>query len=279
MLYLNKTSPNQRFICTFEPYHGFFEKGIDMDDALSARPHCFKVLRAFWKLSFIKLDDEEAKCLVDVLLKDNFRHEKFKTKYVQYHSELSKKLNDMYLLDSKNILSHAVNNATPDNIKHEMAIEAGIIDQICRKVPNTVDVFFKLDYISHQVIASPFKPIDYIDKIDVFGYSYILGTDTIERYCVIELKKDKANKQDINQLLKYVDWVKDEYAGQDYSSISAYLVAYDFTTDSLDYLEENGKRNYTYGRRPIVTDVWKDISLVEYRFDTTKKELVFKKFV
>ncbi len=52
-------SVNQRCLCLFEPDPFFFENGIDMDDVLSSNPSAFKMLRAFWKLSFIKFDDEE----------------------------------------------------------------------------------------------------------------------------------------------------------------------------------------------------------------------------
>lgn len=52
---------NNRFICTFEAAPQFFEQGIDMDDVLASNPTAFKMLRAFWKLSFIKIDDIENK--------------------------------------------------------------------------------------------------------------------------------------------------------------------------------------------------------------------------
>ena len=52
-------SMNMRFICTFIPYPVFFRNGIDMDEILSSSPNSFKILRAFWKLSFIKFSDED----------------------------------------------------------------------------------------------------------------------------------------------------------------------------------------------------------------------------
>ena len=49
-----------------------------------------------------------------------------------------------------------------------MAIEAGLIHQFSINDPHTCDLFGEWDYLSHQVIASPFKPIDYMDKMDLF---------------------------------------------------------------------------------------------------------------
>ena len=42
-----------------------------MDDALSSNPSAFKMLRAMWKVSFIKIDDVENKALIDIILKRN----------------------------------------------------------------------------------------------------------------------------------------------------------------------------------------------------------------
>ena len=54
-----KDTPHHRWICLFEPSPFFFTKGIDMDDVLASNPTKFKMLRAFWKLSFLKIDDDE----------------------------------------------------------------------------------------------------------------------------------------------------------------------------------------------------------------------------
>ena len=64
-------SINQRCICLFEPDPYFFTLGIDIDDVLASKPAAFKMLRAFWKLSFIKFDDEENQAFRDIVLKRN----------------------------------------------------------------------------------------------------------------------------------------------------------------------------------------------------------------
>ena len=83
-------------------------------------------------------------------------------------------------------------------------------------------------------MASPFKPIDYMDKMDLFGYSYLPQfKPTKSHFLAGEVKKDAAKLEHVDQLMKYVDWVKDEYCFGDYSMINAFLVAYDFDKDVL----------------------------------------------
>jgi len=72
LLYDNgENSVNNRFICTFEPFPFFFQNGIDMDETLSSAPEKFKILRAFWKLSFIKFSDTENQAFKDIILRRN----------------------------------------------------------------------------------------------------------------------------------------------------------------------------------------------------------------
>ena len=39
--------------------------------------------------------------------------------------------------------------------------------------------------------------------MDIFGYRYIKGYDTISKYMVIEIKKDAAQRDVIDQIMKY----------------------------------------------------------------------------
>lgn len=57
-------------------------------------------MRAFWKLSFLKVDDEENRALKDIILK---RNEEFLignggkyTSMVSLHPQITKKLNEEY---------------------------------------------------------------------------------------------------------------------------------------------------------------------------------------
>jgi len=275
-------SVNQRWICTFKPDPHFFTLGIDMDDVLASNPTAFRMLRAFWKLSFIKFDDEENQAFKDVLLKFNQfalanpveGNSVFRSNYIAVHEAISYKLtiND-YALDVKPILSSCANGRF---INHEMAIEAGILHQLNQLDSRTNDVFGRWDYLSHQVIASPFKPIDYMDKMDIFGYSYIEGfKPTKSRYLVAELKREPAQPQDIEQVLKYVDWVQEEYAYGDYLMINAVLVASDFSEEVINHKKEVATRKYTIGVRPARSLEWQNLKLVKYLFNSATSKIEF----
>ncbi|MEG3224408.1 MAG: hypothetical protein BME94_02520 [Methanobacteriales archaeon Met13] len=254
-----------------------------MDETLSSNPSKFRNLRAFWKVSFIKIDDEENQALKDIILKNNqeslFDPENkiFESKYIPTHIEIGEKIeqNNNYLFHLNEIISSCADDSY---LRHEMALEAAILFQLSSGYKNTIDNFGNWDYLSHQVIASPFKPVDYMDKMDIFGYSFIKGYDpTKSKFLVIEIKKDGAQEEDIEQLLKYVDWVKDEYAHGDYSMIRAFLVTHEFSDKVVDHAEEVGIRQFTIGRRPPLSKEWADMNLIKYSFDIDSNSVKFSK--
>jgi hypothetical protein len=265
---------NNRCICTFKPSPYFFRTGIDMDDVLTSNPNSFRMLRAFWKVSFIKIDDEENKALKDIILK---RNEEYLTNTEgtfdfndSLHLTIVQKLSSEYKLSSNNILKHS---SQRQEIKHEMAIEAHIADVISH---NENSIFGRWDYISHQVIASPFKPIDYMDKMDLFGYRYISGFNTISKYLLVEIKKGKATIEAVDQVMKYVDWINQEYAHGEYYMINAFIVAFDFPIEVINHKNLVCKRNYIRGRRPTIADLWSNVKLIKYRYNNVTNNLDFE---
>lgn len=221
-----------------------------MDKVLSSNPTAFKMLRAMWKVSFIKIDDHENKALLDILLKENEMNLLNVNAHMQVEDRYHQKLlqltspND-YKFNSKNILKLS---SSGDTIKHEMALEAGIIDYISSTQGK---IFSNWDYISHQVVASPFKPIDYMDTMDIFGYRRISGYETASKYLVIEIKKDDADISVLSQVMKYVDWINQEYSFGDYGMITAFVVAKDFPQEVNSEKDTIGNRTYIKGVRPI----------------------------
>jgi len=272
---LNKSSFNlgNRFICTFKSAPNFFKTGIDMDDVLSSNPSAFKMIRVLWKLSFIKIDDVENKALFDIILKtneDNYANSN--NTFVSsrnLHMRSEKLIDNDYKVNSFNVLNLA---SIGTKIKHEMAIEAGIVDYIKNR---PTGIFGGWDYLSHQVVASPFKPVDYMDKMDIFGYRFISPYLTVSKYLVIEIKKDIADTEVVHQLMKYVDWVNQEYSYGDYSMIEAFIVAQDFPDNVIKLKEQVGKRNFVIGRHPAITKHWSNLRLIKYVFNEKKKELEF----
>jgi len=272
-------SIDQRWLCTFQPSPCFFINGIDMDDVLASNPSAFKMLRTFWRLSFIKFDDEENQAFKDAILRfnqDALHNPKeneniFKSDYRSKHNEIYRKLNKNknYIINISPIL---INCADGGYLEHEMALEAGLLHQISYNDEETKDIFGRWDYLSHQVVASPFKPIDYMDKMDAFGYRYIKEfKPTRSKYLVAEIKKDEATINDIEQLLKYVDWVKDEYCYGDYEMINAFLIAYHFNNELINYKKDSVSRKYIINRRPAKSYEWNNLQFVKYSFDGKKK--------
>lgn len=258
-------SPNNRCFCTFEPSPYFFINGIDMDEALNSNPTVFKMLRVMWKVSFIKIDDDENQALIDIVLKRNeirlingddvFRFDD------TIQKDIDAKLNEAYKLTAKTVLQSCADNYL---IKHEMAIEAALCELL---IKDNDTPFGKWDYISHQVVASPFKAVDYMDRMDIYGYRFITGYSTISKYLVIEIKKDVANEEVIEQIMKYVDWIQSEYAYGDYSMIEAYIVASDFPLNLVNRRDIECKRYFTKGYRPSTSCIWESVKLIKYEYD------------
>lgn len=283
LLDVGELSIQNRFICTFKPFPHFFTNGIDMDETLSSSPDKFKILRAFWKLSFIKFSDEENQAFKDIILRRNIEtinfpndDNSFSSNYVQFHNDISNKIRiNNYRLDIAPFLN-TINNPN-GSLRHEMAIEAALIYQLTTNDVRTTNIFGNWSYLSHQVIASPFKPIDYMDKMDIFGYKFIQDeTPTIESFLIVEIKRGEINSQDILQLMKYVDWIKNEYAFGDYSMIKAFMLGYNYTNEAIELLNQNSSRKYIKGVRPSISTEWNDVELIQYRFNEETNLLDFE---
>lgn len=253
-----------RCFCVFKPSPLFFTEGVDMDEALNSNPQAFRILRAMWKVSFIKMGDEENKALYDIILKRNEDNLINQMNYLPHDTSFIEKLKctdlSPYHFHCKNILRSV--DTAEGWVRHEMALEAAVVDTLATD-KNTV--LGEWDYISHQVIASPFKPIDYMDKIDVFGYRYIKGYNTRSKFLIIELKKDNASKEVIWQVMKYVDWVRKEYANDDYGMIEAFIIAYGFPDDVIEERNKWAVRQYITGLRPVKHSTWTNLRLIQYR--------------
>ncbi len=151
-------SPHYRWLCTFKGAPYFFEEGIDTDEILTYKPNTFKMLRAFWKVSFIKLSDEENASLKEIFLLRRQRETAAQTGIFpernDIHNAIAAKVLDRYLIKPADMLQTCIFGS---RVKHEMALEAAVVYDLCH---NRVHALGAWDYVSHQVIASPFKPID-----------------------------------------------------------------------------------------------------------------------
>ena len=260
----NNESGNYKWLCTFKASPAFFIDGIDADDILRYKPETFKMLRAFWKISFIKLGEEENRSLKEIILLRHQEELKTGTGIVRtkasLHDRIRTKHLEEYLIRLQPYLDTCCEG---EKITHEMALEAATVDTL---VKGSSEVLGKWDYVSHQVIASPFKPVDYMDKIDVFAYNFLPDSKVPCKYLVAELKRDAANVDTVDQVMKYIDWVCNEYTYGDYGAIVAFIIAYSFGDDVIEHVKMNIKRYYSYGIRPTRNRIWNNIKLVEYRY-------------
>ena len=262
---LSNDSSENRCFCTFIPHPVFFRNGVDMDAILQNRDNPFRSIRTLWKLSFIKLDDDESNALYRVLIKSNEANINNGSAILPFDSSFHNKLKRLDLYNymlNRHFLINNCKNEKENTLKHEMALEASLCEILLNE-DNTP--FGKWDYISHQVAASPLKPIDYMDKMDVFGYRYIPGYDVKSKYFIAELKKETATTEIIEQIMKYVDWVSNEYANKDYSMIEAYIIASDFDDEVISMVKNHCVRNFTKGFRPTEFCVWRNLKIVRYR--------------
>lgn len=263
----------QRWIITFKPSPDIFKNGVDMDDLLSSNPSAFKSLRVFWKRSFIKLDDAENLAFKAAIIRKNLidenRKKVFNCNFKKSRQILDKASVPIIKPDIKSLVANQRKN--DGTLTSEMTLELALLHQLAIGDSSTKKVFGFWDYLNHQVVASPMKAVDYMDRIDIFGYSWVNGYygEIIEKYIVCELKTGELHEEDVSQVMKYVDWVCNEYANGDYSMIDAFLVGSMIKTDRAKNISDVILRHYITGRRPLVNHSWRHLTLVSYKAEET----------
>ena len=290
-------NPENRCVCFFTPIE-YYPHAVDMDEALTAFPDSFKALRTILGKSFIKLDDEEAMALFSVLHRGNnttsgdngFVDWDPPTFDDSVHRSARIKIDaspDTYRFTIESLLVN-IPRLNESAIQEEMAVEAAVMNALSSDNHSPFDA---MSYVSHQVSASPAKPVRYMEWMDVFGYSideYLLRENipvhlAIKRYYVIEIKRDflslpqsrrrrepkalREKKAIANQLMKYVDWVAKNYANGNYPMVKGILIANGFDKAFIDYCKKVCVRNYNNGYRNSTPAIWDDFELIRYSFD------------
>ena len=268
--YLTEKFTRARWVFFFKPAPHLFKKGVDMDDVLRYRPAAFRMLRAFEGLSFIKIDDEENRALKEFIsLANEQAYENLEDNSFLFDESLHLSLAcyDLapYLIQVDSALQDHENK---EYVFSEMFLESSLLEQLTQ---GTAEAFGTWDYVSHQLIASPFKPLKYIDKIDIFGYRfsehYNGSPKLITKYLLVELKKGRIDAAAVEQTMQYVDWICQEYASGDYSKIEAYVVGNNVAANIDAVIDEIGQRSYIVESHPVKTKKWNDLHLVKYSFD------------
>ena len=256
---------SNHWVCLFVPCPEFYLDGIDMDDLLTYKPQNLRRIRTFWKTSFIKVDDLENDTIKEFLYLKNLGSKNVITFNDSVHRRINSIVNSNYLINPCDLIPGCL-DATGFALKHEMAIEAILVDLLNKGLSS---IFGKWDYVTHQLCASPFKPIDYMDKIDVFAYKYrvVENSRFITKYLILELKANVADDDTVIQVSKYVDYICKEYAYGDYSLIEAYVLANDISQIDLKKAKATASRVYNIGSHPIISKQWCDLHLVKYEVD------------
>lgn len=267
-----------KFTCTFEPAPHFFKVGVDMDEVLTFSPEKIKSLRFFSNMTFIKLDDIESEAIKNVIARKNEKYldESARDKHFEFsdvmHIEMAKKIKDdseSYMLSVFDYLQYKNNG----NVSSEYYIEGAIMDLL--RDEKGSETLGKWDFIGRQYPASPPKPSEYEETMDLFGYRYVPGfPNAISKYLVIELKVGTINEEHVQQTMKYVDWISREYAKGDYSMIEAYTIGYDKEDGIEEVIADITERNYIIDGHPVENRQWQELRILSYC--TLLKELAQK---
>lgn len=273
--YLTEKSSRARWVFFFKPAEHFFKTGVDMDDVLQFRPNAFKMLRAFENLSFIKIDDDENRALREYIsLKNESAYEKIEERSFRFDDSKHRQMSGMNLSPYKmNIFKAMEQLDFSSTIYSEMFVECALLQLLSEK-QNTL--LGNWDYITHQIIASPFKPLKYIDKIDIFGYRfsehYNNTPKLITKYLLVELKKEKINKAALRQTMQYVDWICKEYASGDYSLIEAYVIGKETVKKIANDKKDICQRLHILSSHPTKQKRWDKLHIITYNMSGNKIE-------
>lgn len=190
-----------------------------------------KSLPVFYKRSFIAMDDEETRWILDLFLRKFQNIIDSPTEdcvYPDQTAELHRSIRDRqdlanYVIDIDGLVNQ---------YHHEALIEAWLSRYLTIAAPAVEQLFGRWSFVKNQLAASPNKPVDYMDFVDLYGItqrSFFDTHATTISHKLVEIKKDQVtNSSVIDQLLKYVDWSAQTLCGGEYQPIDAYLVAQDF---------------------------------------------------
>lgn len=260
----------------FKPSPRFFKIAIDMDEMLESNPSAFRSLRCIHGLSFIKMDDVEN----DAFKAAFYRRAEGNLGHLDTETESSYKCSGKLPStgairenDVREFVSGHLSSKGNGEFARESHLETALLFDLADSGSSAHGVFGEWDYLSHQVHASPAKPVEYMDKIDVFGYRLIKDVPNgdrpvVSKYLVVELKKGEASPADVLQAMRYADWVCKQYANGDYSQVEAFLVAQRFSKNSLTATGNNSERYYMRAKeqKKLVWNSvpWSGLHLVRY---------------
>lgn len=276
----------------FDPHPAWMDDGLDMDDLLmSAAGDALPGIRMMAGKSFFQLETDEAIWLRNQFLSSPTAAT---SRQLAVPSELAGRIRqslarrelgplDAAFVIRKRHVARAVGrgDARKTILGAEDVLHHALIDLIQSAVGGAgPPVGRDLLAIFHEFRASPVKPAEYADAIDVLAVARPTGEETRMLpvfYDVWEMKKDKLSTMDaflpvLRQGMKYVDFICGTRAARNYGRVRLNIVASKLPDSVESMLSEmiKYKRNYIESTRggQLNQETWEDLRLFEYSVST-----------
>lgn len=109
-----------------------------------------------------------------------------------------------------------------------------------------------------------FVPTSFNKVMDIFltHVTSVDGVDILHNFTCIELKTDICVDENLNQIIKYENWLVRKLASGDSEMVQSILVGYDFNDKVLEYVR----------KRKLIEE--KVVRLFKYRVNSSKNDLV-----
>jgi hypothetical protein len=109
-----------------------------------------------------------------------------------------------------------------------------------------------------------FVPTSFNKVMDIFltHVTSVDGVDILHKFTCIELKTGICTEEDLNQIIKYENWLVRKLANGDSEMVQSVLVAFDFQDKVLEYVQK---------RRTIEE---KTVRLLKYRVTKEQNDII-----
>jgi len=236
----------------FEPSIRYFPKPIVLSDILDLRDKG-KIwtfdLGTFTKKSHQPITTEEGKELIRLLLRNN---------PIFYPlTQISEPFSA-----TEDALPLKLETDTKGQIKIEGYLNAWFMRSFAQgKLKSVIGEYY--DFLNYV-------PTSFNTVMDIFltHVTEVDGVDVLHKFTCIELKTGTCAEEDLNQIIKYENWLVRKLAGGDSEMVQSMLVAFDFQDKVLEYvqkrrfIEEKTVRLLKYR----VTKERDDVELTEVKF-------------
>ena len=109
-----------------------------------------------------------------------------------------------------------------------------------------------------------YVPTSFNKVMDIFltHVTSIDGIDVLHNFTCIELKTGICTEEDLNQIIKYENWLVRKLAGGDNEMVQSMLVGFDFQDKVLEYVE----------KRKLIEE--KTVRLLKYQVNSERNDLI-----